>query len=247
MVLGSAGGARVYTAVPKGHRCRLSRPWRERPKMSPVSRAHKHSAPPALVPNCPEQSQENERSSGDNRGSPSGHPWTIRQRHGRSKWRKLTAEVRAACTGRAVGDFRNTKLVASVRPKGILGHELLGHFLCELRVDTALNVDVGKLLPLERHVLPSRVPGGLALSVSDWELTDTYSPAAIDIAPATSPATPASRMSPCFDAAAATPTMRLAVETIARSERRLSTSLSAALGHFSECVRSLLMPPPARC
>ncbi len=27
--------------------------------------------------------------------------------------------------------------------------------------------------------------------MSDWELTETYSPAAIDIAPATSPATPA--------------------------------------------------------
>ena len=30
-----------------------------------------------------------------------------------------------------------------------------------------------------------------ALSVSAWELTETYSPAAMDMAPATSPATPA--------------------------------------------------------
>ena len=53
-----------------------------------------------------------------------------------------------------------------------------------------------------------------ACSVSDWELTETYSPAAIDMAPATKPAIPASNTSlrPAFEAA--TPTTRLAVETI---------------------------------
>src|SRR6202047_5681226 len=49
-------------------------------------------------------------------------------------------------------------------------------------------------------------------------LTDTYSPTAIDIEPATRPATPAIKMA-CFDAeAAATPIMRLAVDTIASFE-----------------------------
>ena len=51
-------------------------------------------------------------------------------------------------------------------------------------------------------------------SVSAWELTETYSPAAMDIAPATSPAAPANSTSPCAVAAAATPTMRLAVDTM---------------------------------
>ena len=51
-----------------------------------------------------------------------------------------------------------------------------------------------------------------ACSESACELTDTYSPAAIDIAPATSPETPAIRMFACDPAAAATPTIRLAVE-----------------------------------
>lgn len=46
------------------------------------------------------------------------------------------------------------------------------------------------------------------------ELTDTYSPAAIDMAPATSPATPATTTLPREDSAAATPTNRLAMETI---------------------------------
>jgi hypothetical protein len=45
-------------------------------------------------------------------------------------------------------------------------------------------------------------------------VTDTYSPAAIDMAPATSPATPAIRTVFGVGAAAATPTIKLAVETI---------------------------------
>src|SRR5690349_99376 len=51
-----------------------------------------------------------------------------------------------------------------------------------------------------------------ARSVSACELTDTYSPAAIDNAPATMPATPATTMSRRAEDAAATPTIRLAVE-----------------------------------
>ena len=50
--------------------------------------------------------------------------------------------------------------------------------------------------------------------VSRWELTETYSPAAIDMAPATRAAPPAIRISVRPWAAAATPTIRLAVETM---------------------------------
>jgi hypothetical protein len=53
-----------------------------------------------------------------------------------------------------------------------------------------------------------------AFSASPCELTETYSPAAIDIAPATSPAVPVSRMEDCAAPAAATPAIRLAVETM---------------------------------
>ena len=53
-----------------------------------------------------------------------------------------------------------------------------------------------------------------ARSVSDCELTETYSPAAIDIAPATRPAMPAIKMLFALASAAATPRIRLAVETI---------------------------------
>ena len=53
-----------------------------------------------------------------------------------------------------------------------------------------------------------------ARSVSDCELTETYSPVAIDMAPATNPATPATRTAFFVTAAAATPTIKLAVERI---------------------------------
>ena len=51
-------------------------------------------------------------------------------------------------------------------------------------------------------------------SVSDCELTETYSPAAIDIEPATRPATPAMSTARGSLSAAATPSTRLAVDTM---------------------------------
>src|SRR6185312_11704582 len=53
-----------------------------------------------------------------------------------------------------------------------------------------------------------------AFSVSAWELTETYSPAAIDMAPSASPAAPARRIVAVGALPAATPTIRLAVETM---------------------------------
>jgi hypothetical protein len=78
----------------------------------------------------------------------------------------------------------------------------------------------------------TREPNRSALSVSDWELTETYSPAAIDIAPATKPAIPATRTLPRLDSAAATPTIKLAVETIPSLAPR-----TAARSQPMRCVR----------
>ena len=50
--------------------------------------------------------------------------------------------------------------------------------------------------------------------MSRWVLTETYSPNAIETAPATSPAIPAVRIGPGDAVAAATPTTMPAVETI---------------------------------
>src|ERR1051326_3686346 len=51
-----------------------------------------------------------------------------------------------------------------------------------------------------------------ARSVSAWELTETYSPAAMESAPATRPATAASKTPAPLGSAAATPTIKLLVE-----------------------------------
>src|SRR4051812_26831368 len=53
-----------------------------------------------------------------------------------------------------------------------------------------------------------------ASSASRCELTETYSPAAIDRAPATRPATPAVTMAAADAPDAATPSTRLAVDTM---------------------------------
>jgi len=71
-----------------------------------------------------------------------------------------------------------------------------------------------------------------AFSVSDCELTDTYSPAAIDIAPATKPAAPARKMPSWAVLAAATPIIRLAVDTIPSF-----APSTAARNHPTRCDR----------
>ena len=53
-----------------------------------------------------------------------------------------------------------------------------------------------------------------AFSVSVCELTETYSPAAIDNAPATSPATVANTIGSLVELAAATPIARLEIDII---------------------------------
>ena len=80
-----------------------------------------------------------------------------------------------------------------MRAQRILGHQLNGDLARQARRDAALDVDLRQLLALARvSVLSSsRSRASSAFSVSDCELTETYSPAAIDMAPATSPAMPA--------------------------------------------------------
>src|SRR5262245_34366604 len=82
-----------------------------------------------------------------------------------------------------------------------------------------------------------------AASASACELTDTYSPAAIDMAPATNAATPATKMADGDGAAAATPTIRLAVETmpsLAPSTAALSQPMRVMLWR-SGCARRRVM------
>src|SRR5215469_9389416 len=98
--------------------------------------------------------------------------------------------------------------------QGILRHQLLGNLPRKSWFETSLDVDLGSSSfsdsTLSLSSLRSRARS--ARSVSDCELTDTYSPVAIDMAPATKPATPATRTAFFVAAAAATPTIKLAVD-----------------------------------
>lgn len=96
----------------------------------------------------------------------------------------------------------------------VFRHQLLCDLPRKHRINAALDIDFGNLMKLGLRIsgqsLVSRARS--ACSVSDCELTDTYSPAAIDMAPATIPAIPAINTSLCATVAA--PAMMLAVEMI---------------------------------
>ena len=114
------------------------------------------------------------------------------------------------------GDFRNPKLIAGVGAQGVFRYQLPGNLPRKVAIDTTLDVDFGKFFELERGIFAQLLALAgkykFARSELDCELTDTYSPAAIDMAPATSPATPAIKTAFGVVAAAATPTIKLAVE-----------------------------------
>src|ERR1051325_5214372 len=84
-----------------------------------------------------------------------------------------------------------------------------------------------------------------ARSASRCELTETYSPTAIDIDPATRPATPATKMASVEAEDAATPIMRLAVDTIASSDPSNAARSHPArtLRCLSRCDREILRAP----
>ena len=108
---------------------------------------------------------------------------------------KVAAEVSAAWIGRAVDDLGDAELVAGVGAERVLRHQLRGDWRASSGSRPRLPRRCRQLVELALGVArapPSRARS--ARSVSDCELTETYSPAAIDMAPATSPAMPAIRM-----------------------------------------------------
>jgi hypothetical protein len=104
-------------------------------------------------------------------------------------------------------------------PQWIMRHQLLRHFRCQFPIATPRKIDRREFIAfhflIRRKTLASSAKS--ASSMSFCELTDTYSAAAIAIAPATRPAKPARKMCPRDECAAATSSMRLAVETIPSS------------------------------
>ena|GEM_PF-5972304 len=78
----------------------------------------------------------------------------------------------------------------------------------------------------------SRYRAKSACLLSAWELTEMYSPVAVDMAPVIKPATPATSTLPCEAREAATPTTKLAVEIMPSLAPR-----TAARNQPMRCVR----------
>ena len=107
-----------------------------------------------------------------------------------------------------------SQLVPGVSRECVLGGHLLRDLPGQSGCDASGDVDLRQFVELRLRLFGQFAPflARSASSVSDCELTETYSPAAIDMAPATRPAAPATRASLAEFEAAATPTTRLAVE-----------------------------------
>jgi hypothetical protein len=116
----------------------------------------------------------------------------------------------------------------------IVMHQLLGDLLRQGGLKPAGEIDRRQLTMLRRRVCfelgaLARQVGLLGIGLCEW--TETYPPAAIDMAPATRPATPVNRIVPGLVLAAATPTTRLAVETM--------PSLAPSTAARSQPIRSV--------
>jgi len=98
--------------------------------------------------------------------------------------------------------------------QGSFCHQLLRNLSCKRRFEAAPYVDLGKLFLFKLHVIAQLIafPREIRLFGVGLRTDETYSPVAIDMAPATNPATPATRTAFFVAAAAATPTIKLAVE-----------------------------------
>ena len=145
-----------------------------------------------------ERDEKNQRGRGDNDHG------RLSRREKRRQGRHCGAEREGNRRGKGgLNRFRRcalgqTKLVARMGGERVLGHELIGHLPRELRLHVPILIDMGELLPLLCRRLGERALFARKVRASELacELTDTYSPAAIDIAPAAQPAIAAVRISP---------------------------------------------------
>ena len=182
-----------HTTVPNSLPMPAVRAMANAPQNVTRAVARRTFAPPALAPIAPRRARKPKRCGGHDRDKRAGgRHQHHEQRHGRAD-RECRGRRQRGLHGRGGGDLRNPKLIARVRAQGIFRHQLLGNLPRQRLIDAALDVDFGEFLDVQTrrsrfNSLRSRARS--ACSVSDCELTDTYSPAAIDMAPATSPATP---------------------------------------------------------
>ena len=156
----------------------------------------------------------------------------------------------------------DAQLGLGVRLERVVRGQLAGDLDGQLGGQALLLVDLGELpLFLLRHRLelvaaPRR---SAACSVSRWVETETYSPPAIDSAPATSSATPATRIAVRSAVAPATPTdhARDRHDAVVGAEHTGTQPVQplaetrvvrlAGMRHRLGSVHQLIEPPPARC
>jgi hypothetical protein len=130
--------------------------------------------------------------------------------------------------------FADPEFLSGMSPERIVRHELAGYLRCEVVVEPAFDIDRGQFFVLRLRIC--RKSGAFERQFGLFhiacELTETYSPAAIAMAPATRSATPAISTCPREAAADATPRSRLAVEITPSS-----SPSTAARSHPLRCAR----------
>ncbi len=172
-----------------------------RPRRSRAAWRAATLAPPAFAPIAPSRARKRSEAADTARTSKIG------RRHDHHQQRQGGADGEGRGRGQRRldrprgGHLGNAEFVARVGAKRILGHQLVGDLARQRRRRRPRgDVDLRQLLPFEFRLdlaVPCVSRARSACSVSDCELTETYSPAAIDMAPATSPAMPATRTSDC--------------------------------------------------
>ena len=165
----------------RGHRHRERAPERDAYRAHPARRRRRRArrAPPSSARNTSEvpDTSGNERRAGATTATSSG--MRRADREARRRGERRLDRTRAERLGDA-------ELVARVRAERVVGHELVGDLPGERGIEAARDVDRRQLAgarPRRRPRAPRARASRSALSVSACERTDTYSPAAIDMAP----------------------------------------------------------------
>ena len=189
-------------------------------------------APPILAPTTPSSKTEQRRDRDH-------HNHEADRRRKRHQQRESRADRECCCRRQSClnrpcrGCCRDPQLIAGMGTERIVFHQLLSDLPRQRRGQTAFDIDCLQLSQFALAIVTQLLPFARDIRLLGIGLrADRDIFAAIDIAPATSPATPAIRTLLCVPCAVATPMIRLEVErrpslaprTAALSQPRRSTT-----------------------
>ena len=164
----------------------------------------------------PEQCERDERRRDDG-----GDPRPGGRGDDREQWDRGCQRERAGRHGSrlertSAARLDDAELVAQVGGEGVGPVELDRNLACQLRIEAAPPVDRGgSSSSRSGSVCCSRRSRAMsARSVSRWLLTELYSPVAIDVSPAATPANPATMIDERDASDAATPMSSAAIDTM---------------------------------